>query len=70
MQAINEIEKLIRGKSEDDVFGNMVYCFMTNLNQPLSEILNMPIPLAMELLRIINNQNKKMERESKKGGRR
>ena len=70
MQAQVEIENLIKRGNEPDIFGNIVYSLMTNLNQPYSEIMKMPLPLVFELLRITDKQNKEMEKQMKKRGRR
>lgn len=66
MQIANNIEALIRSSKNSTVFGNIVYNLMTNLNQPYSEIMNMPLPLVFELLKILDKQNKDMEKEMKK----
>jgi len=65
-----EIEKLIRKGEQENVFGNIVYNLMTNLNQPYFDIMEMPLPLVWELLRILDKQNKEMEKEMKKRRRR
>lgn len=66
MQIANNIEALIRSSKNSTVFGNIVYNLMTNLNQPYSEIMSMPLPLVFELLKILEKQNKDMEKEMKK----
>jgi len=65
-----EIEKLIRKGEQENVFGNIVYNLMTNLNQSYFDIMEMPLPLVWELLRILDKQNKEMEKEMKKRRRR
>ena len=65
-----EIEKLIRKGEQENVFGNKVYNLMTNLNQSYFDIMEMPLPLVWELLRILDKQNKEMEKEMKKRRRR
>lgn len=69
MQSVIEIEKLIKKGKEENIIGNIFYNLMTNLNQPYSAILEIPIPLAIELLKILDKQNKEMEKQSKKGRR-
>lgn len=83
-----EIEKLIKKGDQEEVFGNVIYNLMTNLNQPYSDIVGyeeeiiysfwkfkikkiisrkgMPLPLILELLKILDKQNKDMEKEMKK----
>lgn len=72
MSSISEIEKLIcKGKGEqDNLLANLIYNLMTNLNQSYKDIMEIPIPLALELLKILDKQNKDMEKQMKKGGRR
>jgi len=42
---------------------------MKELNQPLSEIYEMPIPLALELMKVGKEEGEKMEKEMKKSKR-
>ena len=72
MQAVNQIEALIKkGKSDDSQsFVNMVFNLMTNLHQPYSEIMNMPFPLVTELCKALEKYNKDMEKEMAKSRKR
>lgn len=72
MQAITEIERIIakKGKDNSNVFANIVFNLMSNLYQPYSEIMKMPLPLVFELMKILDKQNKDMEREMRKGRKR
>jgi hypothetical protein len=68
MESVIEIEKIIgkKNKDEENVLGNILFTLMTNLHQPYSEIMKMPLPLVNELLGIIDKENKKMEKEMNK----
>ena len=72
INSVTEIEKLISKKnaSGENTFANIVYNLMTNLNQSYSDIMAMPLPLVFELLNILDKENKKMEKEMKKGRKR
>jgi hypothetical protein len=59
------IESLINKKGDDNVVMNMVYNLMTNCYQQYSEIMQMPVPIALKLLKIIEQEHKKMEKKKK-----
>lgn len=63
-----EIEDRLKNKRADPtkVFANICYVLMRDLNQPLSEILEMPIPLAMELIKLREKEKKEVEKQFKK----
>ena len=65
----SEILALMNKTSHEDTFPNIVYNLMTQLHQPYSEIMNMPLPLIFKLLQIIDEENKKQEKEMKKGNK-
>ena len=63
---IKEIESLMLKKEEPNVVGNIFFNLMTNCNQSYESLMNMPIPMAMCLLKIIEKQNKEQEKLNKK----
>jgi len=65
-QAPVEIEKLINKGKEKNIIANLFYNLMTNLNQPFLDLLDMPVPLALELLKILDKENKEMEKQMKR----
>ncbi len=68
MESRIEIEKLIsrKGNSDETVFGNILFNLMTNLHQPYSEIIQMPLPLVLELNRLLQKQQKEMEKQNRR----
>lgn len=66
-----EIEKQIGRKRTDQVkvFSSICYFLMKDLNQQYSEILEMPVPLVMELIKIKQKEIKEIEKQSKRRGR-
>ena len=64
-----EIEKRIKKSSSDSSFVDIVYILMRDLNQPYSEIMKMPIPMALKLVRLWEKQKKAEEKAAKKGAK-
>jgi len=65
----NQIEQLMnQGEtSRSSAFVNISMSLMSNLNMSLSEIKELPIPLAFEYMRILQEENKKLEKQIKNG---
>lgn len=62
-----EIQKRMKDKyGNDERIGNIIYNLMTHLHQPYSEIMNMPIPVAIAMLKRLEKEHKEMEKQSKK----
>ncbi len=53
--------------SHSNAFVNISMSLMSNLNMSLSEVKELPIPLAFEYMRILQEENKKMEKQMKNG---
>ena len=64
-----QIEQLMnQGEvSNSNAFVNISMSLMSNLNMSLSEVKELPIPLAFEYMRILHEENKKMEKQMKNG---
>jgi hypothetical protein len=62
-----EIQKQLRNKNiNDDKLANIVYTLMVHCHQPFSEIMRMPIPMMMQILKRIEKENKEQEKAMKK----
>ena len=62
-----EIQKQLRNKNiNDERFSNIVYTLMVHCHQSFSEIIKMPIPMVLQILKRIEKENKEMEKASKK----
>jgi len=66
MQRPIEIQKQINRKGDSNSVGNLFYILMSKCNQPYSEILDMPIPMALGLIKSIELENKEMLKQQKK----
>lgn len=65
---VSQIERQINKEgNKSHKYARIVYFFMIELNQPLSEIMEMPLPLGMELLKVAEEEAKKMEKKMNKG---
>ena len=53
-------------KEAGDVFGNIAYVFMRDLNMSFEDIKKLPIPMAFELLKRVRKEQKEMEKANKK----
>ena len=64
-----EIQQQINRKPHSNAVGNLFYVLMSRCNQSYSDIMNMPIPMALQLLKNIETENKEMEKQRKKGNK-
>lgn len=69
MDFVQKINQKIKSKPNDGGIAKVYYFLMKEMNQPYSEILKMPIPLAFKLMDIAKEENDKMKKEQKKGGK-
>jgi hypothetical protein len=61
-----EIQKLMKRKEHSDAAGNIIYNFMVHFHQPYSEIMRIPMPVALEMLKRLDKENKNIEKENKR----
>lgn len=64
-----EIQKLMKRKGQSDAAGNIIYNFMVHFHQPYSEIMQIPMPIALAMLERLEKENKEMEKANKKAGK-
>jgi hypothetical protein len=66
-----EIERLMkhRGQSPERAFINIASSLMANFNMSFDEVKKLPIPTAMEFLRILKEEDKKFEDQMKKANK-
>ena len=67
---INPIDALMNKQNEEDVVGNIFYNLMTNCNETFESAKQIPLPMVWKIIKIMDKENKKMEKEMKKGGKR
>jgi hypothetical protein len=59
-----EIQKQLRNKNiNDDKLANIVYTLMVHCHQPFSEIMRMPIPMMLQILKRIEKEQKEMNKK-------
>jgi hypothetical protein len=62
----SEILALMNRQDEEDVLSSILFNLMAHCKQPLSEIMDMPLPLVWKLLDIIKKQNDEIEKNSRR----
>ena len=60
------IQRLMARGAPEDVVGNMMYNLMSNFNLSYEETLKLPLPVALSLLKKLNAENKKMNKQMKR----
>lgn len=70
IQIPTEIQELVKKNNQSDVVVNLYLVFMKELNQSFSEIKNIPIPLAIKMIKTLEKEYKKMDKEMKKNASR
>lgn len=68
MNRPKQIEQLM-SKGEVSPFINISMSLMSNLNMSFEEVKNLPIPLALEYMKVLHEENKKLEKQMKHGRR-
>lgn len=64
-----EIQKKLRNKNlNEEKLANIVYTLMVHTNQPFSEIMRMPLPMVIQILKRIEKENKEAQKRMKKHG--
>ena len=66
MDFVKKIEGLQKKKSNEDAFGEVIYILMKELNQQYSEIMNMPLPLVTELMKLYDKEMELRKKSMKK----
>jgi hypothetical protein len=62
-----EIQKQLRNKNiNDERFANIVYTLMVHCHQPFSEIMRMPVPMVLQILKRIEQENKETAKQNRK----
>jgi len=64
-----EITRLMRRKNHSEKSMNIIYTLMTHFHQPYSEIIKLPIPVAIEMLKRLEKENKELKKGMKKNGK-
>jgi hypothetical protein len=64
-----EIQSLMNRKGHEDNVANIIYALMVHCHQPYSEIMQMPIPLVLNILKKIEKENKEIDKANKKHGK-
>jgi len=69
MEFVQKINQRIKAKPRGEEVIKIIYFLMADLHQPYSEIMKLPIPVAMALIDEHKRRSDIQEKEMKKGRR-